>query len=69
LYQQVIADGSAPATERSYALFRAINCFASSGYNHCGSEEIPKEERKRWFNTLKQSYAGSVWAKQLKYYW
>jgi hypothetical protein len=69
LYQQVIADPKAPAEERSYALFRAINCFASSGYNHCGSEEIPKAERKRWFNTLKQSYGGSVWAKQLKYYW
>jgi hypothetical protein len=69
LYQQVIADPKAPAEERSYALFRAINCFASSGYNHCGSEEIPKTERKRWFNSLKQSYAGSVWAKQLKYYW
>ena len=69
LYRQVIADASAPEAERSYALFRAINCFASSGYNHCGSEEIPKAERKRWFNTLKQSYGGSVWAKQLKYYW
>ena len=65
----MIADESAPEAERSYALFRAINCFASSGYNHCGSEEIPKAERKRWFNTLKQSYGGSVWAKQLKYYW
>ncbi len=69
LYQQVIADPKAPAEERSYALFRAINCFASSGYNHCGSEEIPKSERKRWFNTLKQSYGHSLWAKQLKYYW
>ena len=69
LYRQVIADDKAPAEERSYALYRAINCYATSGYNHCGSEDLPKEERKRWFMTLKKQYAKTAWAQQLKYYW
>lgn len=69
LYRQVIADKQAPAEERSYALYRAINCYATSGYNHCGDEDLPKEERKRWFMTLKKQYAKSPWAQQLKYYW
>ena len=69
LYRQVIADAKAPQDERSYALFRAVNCFATSGYNHCGSEEIPKAERQRWFLTLKKQYAQSPWAQQQKYYW
>ena len=65
----MIADAKAPQDERSYALFRAVNCFATSGYNHCGSEEIPKAERQRWFLTLKKQYAQSPWAQQQKYYW
>ena len=30
---------------------------------------LPKEERKRWFMTLKKQYAKTAWAQQLKYYW
>lgn len=69
LYRQVIADTAAPRADRSYALYRAINCFASSGYNHCGSEEIPKAERQRWFRQLKDNYANTPWAAQLRYWW
>lgn len=69
LYRQVIADPAAPRADRSYALYRAINCFASSGYNHCGSEEIPKAERQRWFRLLKDKYADTPWAAQLRYWW
>lgn len=68
-YRSVIADAKAPASEKSYALYRAINCFATSGYNHCGSEEIAAAERKRWFMTLKKSYGKSSWAQQQKIYW
>ncbi|GAA4502030.1 hypothetical protein [Pseudaeromonas paramecii] len=68
-YRQVIADTQAPAEDRSYALYRAINCFASSGYNHCGSEEIAKAERKAWFQTLKGTYGKTPWAAKQKYYW
>ena len=69
LYRQVIADPSAPRADRSYALYRAINCFASSGSNHCGSDEIPKAERQRWFRWLKDQYADTPWAAQLRYWW
>ena len=69
LYRQVIGDKQAPAEERSYALYRAINCYAPSGNNSCGSQEIPLSQRKGWFNTLKRQYGTSQWAKQLKYYW
>lgn len=68
-YRQVIADKQAPAEDRSYALYRAINCFASSGYNHCGSEDIAKAERKAWFRTLKGTYGKTRWAAKQKYYW
>jgi len=68
-YRQVIADKQARAEDRSYALYRAINCFASSGYNHCGSEEIAKAERKAWFQTLKGTYGNTPWAAKQKYYW
>ena len=69
LYRSVIEDAKAPASEKSYALYRAINCYATSGFNHCGSEEIAPAERKRWFMTLKKSYGKSRWAQQQKVYW
>ena len=60
---------SAAKEEKAYALYRAINCYAPSGNNSCGSQEIPLSQRKGWFNTLKRQYGTSQWAKQLKYYW
>jgi hypothetical protein len=68
-YMKVIANDHADSDAKAYALFRAINCFASSGYNGCGMQDIAKPTRKRWFQTLKSTYADSIWAKSLKYYW
>ncbi len=45
------------------------NCFASSGNNGCGPQEIPKSTRKQWFDTLHKGYPNSIWTKSLKYYW
>ncbi|PJG59922.1 hypothetical protein CUC53_04665 [Aeromonas cavernicola] len=69
LYQAVIANPQAEPEDKSYALYRAINCYAPSGYNGCDQQEIPKNTRQAWFNTLKQRYGNSVWAKSLKYFW
>ena len=55
--------------DRAYALFRAINCYAPSGYNSCDGQDISKDQRKQWFQTLKRSYADTQWAQRLKYYW
>jgi hypothetical protein len=40
-YQQVIANPKAAKEEKAYALYRAINCYAPSGNNSCGNQEIP----------------------------
>lgn len=69
LYQTVMANPKAEPEDKSYALYRAIQCYAPSGYNSCDSQEIPKHTRQAWFNTLKQRYGNSVWARSLKYYW
>ena len=70
LYQAVMTDPYAAAEEKSFALYKAINCFANQGDNHCGGgEEIPIEVRKGWFQTLKHRYAAMPWSKQQKYYW
>ncbi|MHB9800590.1 outer membrane assembly lipoprotein YfiO [Pseudomonas sp. MT3] len=68
-YLKVITDKQAPEDDRAYALFRAINCYAPSGFNGCGSQDIPPSQRKQWFRTLKSQYAATPWAKALKYYW
>lgn len=68
-YQQVINDAKAEPEDKSYALYRAVMCYAPSGYNDCGGEDVDKSVRKAWFQQLKSRYPGSVWAKELKYYW
>ena len=68
-YQQVINDTKAEPEDKSYALYRAVMCYAPSGYNDCGGEDVDKAVRKAWFLQLKRDYPGSVWAKSLKYYW
>jgi hypothetical protein len=68
-YKLVIADPKAPAADRAYALYRAINCYAPSGNNECDGKSVPQSERARWFHTLKGDYAKSEWASALKYYW
>ncbi|WP_245653702.1 hypothetical protein [Novosphingobium rosa] len=77
LYAAVIADPKALPDERAYALYRAVMCYAPSGYNGCSASvstnslppEVPKEQRKAWYNELKQRYPASTWAKSLRYYW
>ena len=68
-YQRAIDDPKAPADERAYALYRAVNCYAPSGNNDCGGEDVPVATRKAWFNQLKRRYPESQWAKDLQYYW
>ncbi|VWC79153.1 hypothetical protein [Burkholderia contaminans] len=68
-YVTVMADAQANPNDRAYAYYRAIKCYAPGGSNECGGKEVPKNVRKRWFDTLKASYAGSPWAQKLRYYW
>lgn len=68
-YLKVIGNDHAESDARAYALYRAIRCFAPSGYNDCGGQDVPKSTRKQWFHTLKTAYPDSLWAQSLKYYW
>jgi hypothetical protein len=68
-YVTVMADAQANPNDRAYAYYRAIKCYAPGGTNECGGKDVPKNVRKRWFDTLKASYAGSPWAQKLRYYW
>jgi len=68
-YLSVIANPAAQGDAEAYALYRAVNCFAASGSNHCGDQDIPKEQRKRWFDRLKQTYKDNVWGRSQKYWW
>jgi hypothetical protein len=68
-YKTVIADAHAAPDLIAYALYRAMKCYATSGYNHCGGNEVEMPVRKSWFQTLKKRYPGSDWAKSLKYFW
>ena len=68
-YQQVITSPKAEHEDKSYALYRAIMCYAPSGYNECGGTDVDKAQRKGWFSQLKTQYPGSPWAQKLKYYW
>ncbi len=53
----------------AYALYRSIQCHASSGLNDCQDNDVPKSTRKQWFDQLKRDYPETSWAKSLKYYW
>jgi hypothetical protein len=68
-YQAIIADARAPAADKAYALFRAINCYAPAGKNQCGGADVPLAQRKAWYVRLKQDYPSSPWAKELRYWW
>jgi len=69
LYKAIIAEPKVAPADKAYALYRAVNCYAPSGNNSCGGIEVPKSQRKAWFNRLKKDYATSSWAKDLHYYW
>ncbi|PVZ82545.1 hypothetical protein C9426_29330 [Serratia sp. S1B] len=68
-YQWVINDATAEPEDKTYALYRAVMCFAPSGYNDCDRQEIAPQTRQRWFNLLKTQYKGNQWEQKLKYYW
>jgi hypothetical protein len=69
VYKSIIASPAADANSKAYALYRAVYCYAPSGYNSCGGVEVPIAQRKAWHNQLKKSYPTSPWATKLKYYW
>jgi len=58
----------APAV-RAYVLYRAVECYAPSGANHCTGKDVPLAQRKAWFHALKTDYPASPWAQKLKYFW
>ncbi len=68
-YTQIIKDSSAARGDRAYALYRAIRCYAPTGYSTCGGEDVPESQRQAWFRTLKRQYADTRWARDLEYYW
>ncbi|WP_419690202.1 hypothetical protein ACN22W_38010 [Burkholderia theae] len=68
-YVTVMADAQANPNDRAYAFYRAIKCYAPTGSNECGGKDVPKNTRKRWYDTLKATYPGSPWAQKLRYYW
>jgi hypothetical protein len=68
-YKQVMAAAGASHDLKAYALFRAIRCYAPSGHNDCGGEEVDISVRKSWFKALKKEYPDTTWAKSLKFYW
>ncbi|MBP1127090.1 MULTISPECIES: outer membrane assembly lipoprotein YfiO [Pseudomonas] len=68
-YKQVIANPKAPKTDKAYALFRAINCYAPAGYNSCGGEDVAPAVRKAWFRQLKTGFGDTQWGNALQYYW
>jgi hypothetical protein len=69
LYKAIIADARAPADDKAYSLYRAVNCYAPSGSNSCGGVDVPLAVRRGWFQRLKGDYPASPWAKRLRYYW
>ena len=68
IYQDLIKSPS-KGDLQAYALYRAIQCYAPSGINDCGGNEVNKTVRKQWFDQIKIDYPNTSWAKSLKYYW
>ncbi len=69
IYKDIIADRRASKEDISYALYRAVYCYARTGNNSCGGESVDVSQRKAWFRRLKNGYPNSKWAMALKYYW
>ena len=55
--------------DKAYALYRAVMCYAPSGYNDCGGAGYSPAQRRGFFQQLKRSYPQSPWAQKLKAYW
>ena len=79
IYAAIIADKAAAPDLRAYALYRAVRCYAPSGYNGCAgparttaeleAAQVPLAVRKGWYDELKKRYPQSQWAKALRFYW
>ena len=69
IYASIIADPKVTGPDEAYALYRAVMCYAPSGYNGCGGKDVPKSQRKAWYDQLKATYPTSPWAKKLRYFW
>jgi hypothetical protein len=69
IYASIIADPKVTGPDKAYALYRAVMCYAHSGYNGCGGKDVPKSQRKAWYDQLKSTYPTSPWAKKLRYFW
>ena len=69
IYAAIIADPHAPASDKAYALYRAVNCYGPSGSNACGGADVEKSVRRSWFQQLKRDYPASEWARKLRYFW
>lgn len=68
-YAAIIADPRAGSGDKAYALYRSVMCYAPSGNNDCGGDDVAKSQRKAWYDQLKRDYPQSAWAKKLRYYW
>jgi len=69
IYQDVIASPSVSADDKAFALNRAVRCYQPAGSNSCGGRDVEKPIRKAWYDRLRSQFAGTTWAKELKYYW
>ena len=68
VYKAVIANPTATANDKAYALYRAVVCY-DHGSNDCGGVEVDQPQRAAWFRRLKQDYPATRWAKMADYYW
>jgi hypothetical protein len=69
IYRDVIGQAGVSHEDRAYALYRAIYCYAPSGYNSCSGEDIPESERRAWFRRLKGEFGDTRWGREIEYYW
>jgi hypothetical protein len=69
IYADIIREAGVAHEDQAYALYRAIQCYAPSGYSSCGGAEVPVAQRKAWFQRLKGAFGDTRWAKEAKYYW
>ena len=69
IYAAILADPRAPAGDKAYALYRAVNCYGPAGSNACGGADVAKPQRRAWFQQLKRDYPASEWARKLRYFW
>jgi hypothetical protein len=69
LYPKVIANPSASADDKAYAMYRLVLCYAPGGNDSCGGLSLAPAERKALFLRLKHDYPANRWAQKLRFYW